>query len=230
MHMPKTYALTETFRTLQGEGANAGVVSLFVRFSGCNLWSGDADTRVRDAARTGSICPVFCDTDFRARIKLTEEDLLARIDTIVAGAHLVVLTGGEPLLQVSASLVEALIRRELCVAIETNGTQPLPTALRGKYKGGQLFVTCSPKVVPEELKIDPWDVSELKVVFPAYNPLTYAKWGQVIPRWYVSPEAVPTGVGVSVVQRDIIDLAVKFCMSNPRWRLSTQQHKQLGLR
>ena len=235
-----TYALAETFLTIQGEGANAGTVAFFVRFAGCNLWSGKDDTRQRDSDRTGAICPMFCDTDFAPRIKLEAHDIVSLIKT--HNVPLVVFTGGEPLLQLRAALVEEILHDTSCerVAVETNGTVELSPDLlkltmpnRGMYK--PLWITCSPKVAPQKLKIQPQAISELKVVYPAYDPRMYELWLRSSPRkmpfLYVQPEAVPTEgkVGESVLDQACMQNAAKFCIQNPQWRLSVQTHRVVGL-
>lgn len=235
-----TYALAETFLTIQGEGANAGTVAFFVRFAGCNLWSGRAETRARDAEKNDAICPMFCDTNFTPRVKLEGADIVSLIKT--HNVPLVVFTGGEPLLQLRAALVEEILHDTSCerVAIETNGTVELPPELfkltmpnRGMYL--PLWITCSPKVPPNKLRLQPQAISELKVVYPAYDPRMYELWLRRTPRkmpfLYVQPEAVLTEgkVGESVLDQACMQNAAKFCMQNPTWRLSVQTHKIVGL-
>src|SRR5690242_19778157 len=122
-----TYAVKEIFYTLQGEGANAGRPAVFCRFAGCNLWSG------REAQRASAVCQ-FCDTDFVGTDGpgggqfATADDLATHI-AAQSGARFVVCTGGEPLLQLDASLVDALHAREFEIAIETNGTMQPPNGI-----------------------------------------------------------------------------------------------------
>lgn len=243
--MSNTYSIAETMLTIQGEGANAGTVAFFVRMSGCNLWSGKADTRQRDSDRNGAICPMFCDTDFTPRVKLEGSDIVSLIKTH-DNVPLVVFTGGEPLLQLRTDLVEEILNDTSVerVAVETNGTVELsPEQLkmtmpnRGMHK--PLWITCSPKVPPSKLRIQPQSISELKVVYPAYDPRTYELWlrstrssaFQKMPFMYVQPEAVPTEgkIGESVLDQAYMQNAAKFCMQHPQWRLSVQTHKIVGL-
>ena len=117
-----TYAVKEVFLTLQGEGVNSGRRAVFVRFAGCNLWSG------REQDRAGAVCK-FCDTDFMGGKKYSPASLCAKIAETGGAGGLVVLTGGEPALQVDNALIAALHDTGCEVAIETNGTLPLPTGI-----------------------------------------------------------------------------------------------------
>lgn len=238
--MSARYSLNEYHLTIQGEGFNAGRVAFFLRFSGCNLWSGQAENRQRDADRNKALCPMFCDTDFSPRVKLTADDIVSLIKTHNS-APLIVFTGGEPLLQLDLELVESIfwLTGVKQIAVETNGTVPLPDKLRGYLSPNRgmhsLWVTCSPKVPPSLLKLDPQHVSELKVVYPAYEPIVYESWllrsTRKLPHLYVQPEAVPADgkIGESALDQACMQNAAKFCIQNPQWRLSIQSHKVVGL-
>jgi len=209
------YSVKEIFYTLQGEGANAGRPAVFCRFAGCNLWSG------READRAGAVCR-FCDTDFLGtdgagggRFE-DARSLAARIDALwpddAAAGRFVVCTGGEPLLQLDAALLEALHGRGFQVAIETNGTLPAPA--------GVDWICVSPKArAPLALERG----NELKLVFPQpgaepqrYERLEFA-------HFFLQPMDGPARA------RNTAD-AVAYCLAHPRWRLSLQTHKILGIR
>jgi 7-carboxy-7-deazaguanine synthase (Cx14CxxC type) len=209
-----SYAVKEIFKTLQGEGAQAGRVSVFCRFSGCNLWSG------REEDRATAQCK-FCDTDFVGMDgtlggRYASADALA--DTIASAwdgpdAHrFVVLTGGEPLLQVDAALIAALHARGFEIAIETNGTIEAPEGID--------WLCVSPKT-PEPLKIS--QGHELKLVYPqkGLKPEDFA--GLAFQRFSLQPLDDP-----DVVRNT--ERAIAYCLDHPQWQLSTQTHKRLGIR
>lgn len=214
------YALTETFYTLQGEGTHAGTPAQFIRFAGCNLWSGRDADRARDGARSSARCPEFCDTDFAPRIRITVDDLIRSCEA-PDDVPLIVLTGGEPLLQLDGELAAALRERytQAIIAIETNGTRPAPTFVD--------WVCVSPKVSASEIVQRSGD--ELKVVMPSYHPANYNDLESGFARLWVSAEARTEAVGRSVIDRDNLLRAAKWCMDNPRWRLTLQAHKVIGL-
>lgn len=209
------YSVKEIFYTLQGEGANAGRPAVFCRFAGCNLWSG------READRAGAVCR-FCDTDFvgidgagGGRFE-DARSLAARIGALwpddAAAGRFVVCTGGEPLLQLDAALLEALHALGFQVAIETNGTLPAPA--------GVDWICVSPKA-HAPLALERGD--ELKLVFPQpgaepqrYERLEFA-------HFFLQPMDGPAR------ERNTAD-AVDYCLAHPRWRLSLQTHKILGIR
>ncbi len=214
-----TYAIAETFYTLQGEGYHAGTPAQFIRFAGCNVWSGRDEDRDRDARRSGVHCPRFCDTDFivKQRVRFDELELAAPADV-----PLVVLTGGEPLLQVDQRLVDALHERfpRALVAVETNGTRPIPCAVD--------WVCVSPKVSVERLAMRSGD--ELKVVVPAYDPADYESIADGFAHRWVSAEAQMLDVGRSLLVADNLRAAAEWTMAHPRWRLTVQMHKMIGIR
>lgn len=210
------YAVKEMFYTLQGEGAHAGRPAAFVRFAGCNLWSG------READRAAATCR-FCDTQFVGTDgthggRYSACDLAGRADDLwprcVGGmkGRLCVLTGGEPMLQVDGPLIDALHRMGFEVAVETNGTIPCPPSLD--------WITVSPKAgAPLVQTIG----QELKLVYPqdGAEPTDFADLD--FARFSLQPMDGP----------DLAEntrAAVRYCLANPRWRLSQQVHKQLGLR
>lgn len=225
----RTYVVNEIFPTLQGEGFNFGVPALFVRFSSCNMWTGRAVDRHRDAMRHRAECPLWCDTNFVSgdRVDLTE--LLRRMEYEAKWfgdrPPLVVLTGGEPLLQLDADLLKTLRRAwyGTRIAVETNGTinRPEVTELLD-------WVTVSPKQPPGQLVMR--EGNELKIVYPAYDPREYVEYGEGFEHWFISPQADTTDVGVSRVVDTNMRRAADFCMADTRWRLSLQAHKVVGLR
>ena len=215
-----SYTVKEIFYTLQGEGANAGRPAVFCRFSGCNLWTG------RERDRATAIC-TFCDTDFvgvgpdGGRFS-SAESLAAAVRARWPGdaweAHgvrpLVVCTGGEPLLQLDAPLVAALHAAGFEVAVETNGTQPAPA--------GVDHLCVSPKAgAPLRLRAG----QELKLVYPQREPEAQPECfeGLAFDRFYLQPM---DGPDVAEHTR----LAVAYCLAHPRWRLSVQTHKVVGIR
>lgn len=210
-----SYAVKEIFYTLQGEGGNAGRAAVFCRFAGCNLWSG------RESDRATAICQ-FCDTDFVGTDgtgggKFADAELLA--DAVAshwpadtAGQPLVVLTGGEPLLQVDAALVDALHARGFEIALETNGTLEPPPGLD--------WICVSPKA-NTELRIRAG--SELKVVVPQDGLDLEELAGLDFGRHLLQPMDGP-------LLRENTQWAIAQCLRDPRWRLSVQTHKMVGIR
>ena len=209
-----TYAIKEIFLTLQGEGAHAGRAAVFCRFSGCNLWSG------REQDRAEAVC-TFCDTDFvgldgtLGGRYATADDLA---DTIAAqwtgGAdnRYVVLTGGEPLLQVDAALIDALHARGFAIGIETNGTIAAPAEMD--------WVCVSPKS-GADLKLRAGH--ELKLVYPQPDALPDRFESLAFERFSLQPMDGPDAVVNT-------ELAIAYCLKHPQWRLSVQTHKTLGIR
>ena len=208
------YAIKEIFKTLQGEGAQAGRAAVFCRFSGCNLWSGREEDRATATCR-------FCDTDFVGMDGTlggryaSAADLAATVERVWEGprAHrFVVLTGGEPLLQVDDALTEALHARGFEIALETNGTIELPAGID--------WICVSPKT-PDELKVRKGH--ELKLVYPQADVGPEAFVGLDFQRFSLQPM---DGPDVAENTR----LAITYCLAHPQWQLSTQTHKQLGIR
>lgn len=207
------YQVKEIFYTLQGEGANAGTPAVFCRFAGCNLWSG------REEDRAGAQC-TFCDTDFVGTDgpgggKFGSADELARACRMACtadhGPALVVLTGGEPMLQVDQDLIDALHARGFSIAIETNGTLPVPDGID--------WVCVSPKAgLP---LVQQWG-DELKLVYPqaGVDPAQYL--GLEFEHRYLQPKDGPA-------REANTRAAIAYCKQNPPWRLSVQTHKILGI-
>jgi len=207
------YAVKEIYYTLQGEGMQAGRPAVFCRFAGCNLWSG------READRGTATCQ-FCDTDFVGTDGpgggrfATATDLATAIAgrwPAEAGAPLVVCTGGEPLLQVDAALVEALHEAGFEIAVETNGTQPAPPGLD--------WLCVSPKA-GAVLRVTSGD--ELKLVFPQAGADPAGFLGLDFEHFLLQPMDGPQ-------LAEHTRLAVEYCLAHPAWRLSLQTHKLLGL-
>ena len=210
-----TYAVKEIFPTLQGEGAQAGTRAVFLRMAGCNLWSG------REEDRATARC-TFCDTDFVGMDgpgggRFADADALA--DAVAAAwgpspdHRLVVVTGGEPLLQLDAPLIDALHARHFRIAVESNGTIAAPDGID--------WLCISPK---------------------AGNPLAQASGDElklVWPQSGLDPHALPTGFAHRFVQpKDVADPAEReaniqaclaFVHAHPGWRLSVQTHKALNI-
>ena len=226
-----TYTVKEIFYTLQGEGAQSGRAAVFCRFSGCNLWSG------REEDRSRAVCQ-FCDTDFvgvgpdGGRFGSATE-LADAIDRCWvgrggdaakvsgrsnnpsadgAGSKYVVCTGGEPLLQLDEDLIEELHRRGFEVAVETNGTRPAPASLD--------WICVSPKAGAPFVQSSG---SELKLVFPQENAPPEKFEHLEFDHYFLQPMDGPeTALNTA--------RAIEYCLAHPRWRLSIQTHKLVGLR
>ena len=208
-----TYSVKEIFLTLQGEGGQAGRAAVFCRFAGCNLWTG------REQDRAGAVC-CFCDTDFVGTDGpgggkfATAAELAAAVAAAWSGPpenRLVVLTGGEPLLQVDAALVEALHAAGFSIALETNGTLAAPAGID--------WICVSPK---SDAPLAQTTGQELKLVYPqdGVDPARFE--GLAFERFSLQPMDGP--------ERDAATrAAVAYCLAHPRWRLSLQTHKYLGI-
>ncbi len=209
----RSYAVKEIFLTLQGEGVNAGRVAVFCRFAGCNLWSGREEDRAEAACR-------FCDTDFigldgEGGGRYDADGLAARIEGLWAGgnAHrLVVLTGGEPLLQVDGALVRALHERGFEIAVETNGTVDAPDGID--------WICVSPKG-DNALAIEAGD--ELKLVYPQADAPPERFASLAFRHFLLQPMDGPG-------REDATRAAIAYCLAHPHWRLSVQTHKVVGIR
>jgi 7-carboxy-7-deazaguanine synthase (Cx14CxxC type) len=208
-----SYAVKELFLTLQGEGAQTGRRAVFLRFAGCNLWSG------REQDRASAIC-TFCDTDFVGTDgpgggKFSDAKALAAAvlaqwgDT--AGHRLVVCTGGEPLLQLDAALVAALHDRDFEIAIETNGTQTPPSGID--------WICVSPKA-DAPLALTSGD--ELKLVYPQPKAMPERFAALAFRHFFLQPMDGPA-------QAENIQAAIAYCLAHPQWRLSLQTHKLTGM-
>ena len=210
-----TYTVKEIFFTLQGEGAHTGRPAVFMRFSGCNLWTG------READRASAVCN-FCDTDFVGTGpdggKFDTPDALA--DAVASrwpgnGARakrFVVCTGGEPLLQLDAPAIAALHARGFEVAVETNGTQPAPSGLD--------WICVSPK---SDAPLVLTRGHELKLVYPQEKARPERFANLAFDHFSLQPM---DGPDVAANTR----AAAEYCLAHPQWRLSLQTHKLLGLR
>ena len=205
-----TYTVKEIFKTLQGEGAFTGAAAVFCRFSGCNLWSG------REEDRSKAICQ-FCDTDFVGGQKYDRAQLVDTIEREWGSdkkGRMVVLTGGEPMLQVDRELVEDLHGRGFFVAVETNGTKPVLPEID--------WVVVSPKA---GTMFGLSRAHELKLAFPQGDlmPDKFTHLLQFVKFARLQP----------IDDANLIDntkWAVDYCMNNPPWCLSIQIHKVAGFR
>ncbi len=206
------YAVKEIFYTLQGEGTHAGRPAVFCRFAGCNLWSG------READRAKAVCQ-FCDTDFvgvtgdgGGRFTTAPELATACRDAAEgSGCDYVVLTGGEPMLQVDGDLIDALHAAGFTIAIETNGTLPVPREID--------WICVSPKAGAD---LQQRSGDELKLVFPQAGLDPEPLLELAFANRYLQPMDGPD-VAVNTQK------AVAYCRANPGWRLSLQTHKLLGI-
>lgn len=210
-----TYAVKEIFYTLQGEGAQSGRAAVFCRFAGCNLWSG------REEDRATAAC-TFCDTDFVGTDgtgggKFTSAEALA--DAIAAvweapgtAQRYVVLTGGEPLLQVDEALTAALHARGFTIAVETNGTLPAPPGLD--------WICVSPK---DQAELVLTGGNELKLIYPqpGVDPARFE--ALAFQHFFLQPMDGPE-------RAENTARAIAYCQQHPQWRLGLQSHKMIGIR
>jgi len=208
-----SYAVKEIFLTLQGEGGQAGRPAVFCRFAGCNLWSG------REQDRASAVC-TFCDTDFVGMDgpgggRFADADALASaVEAAWTGGprdRLTVLTGGEPLLQVDEALVDALHARGFSIALETNGTLPAPASID--------WVCVSPKA---DAPVVQTRGQELKLVYPqpGVDPARFEHLD--FESFRLQPMDGPDRAANTKA-------AIAYCLAHPRWRLSVQTHKYLGI-
>ncbi|TVP60137.1 MAG: 7-carboxy-7-deazaguanine synthase [Halomonadaceae bacterium] len=216
------YKVKEVFYTLQGEGAQAGRPAVFCRFAKCNLWNG------READRANAVCQ-FCDTDFVgtdgegggsfATPEALADHVAAFWPDLQQGAPFVVCTGGEPLLQLDEPLLAALHDRGLTVAVETNGTLPAPAGID--------WLCVSPKA---DAKVVLSTCDELKLVYP--QPLAMPeRFAHIQARHYfLSPMASHQVIaGDDPFRSSNTRAAIAYCMAHPRWRLTVQMHKLVGI-
>ncbi len=210
----KMYTVKEIFYTLQGEGRQAGRAAVFCRFSGCNLWSG------REEDRSKAVCQ-FCDTDFVGTGPdggkfATAAELAARIASEwpagSGGTPYVVCTGGEPLLQLDAALIEALHAEGFEIAVETNGTIAAPAGID--------WICVSPKAGAPLLQTSG---NELKLVYPQATQLPETVAHLQFDTFYLQPMDGPELAANTRA-------AIAYCMAHPRWRLSVQTHKVVNIR
>jgi 7-carboxy-7-deazaguanine synthase len=212
-----SYSVKEIYLTLQGEGGQAGKAAVFCRFAGCNLWTG------REEDRADAVC-TFCDTDFvgldgpgGGRFA-TPQDLAAAIlaawgaaDPANPRERLVVFTGGEPLLQIDGPLINAMHDQGFMIAVETNGTIAAPDGID--------WVCVSPKA---DAPLAQLSGQELKLVYPqaGVDPARFEDLD--FERFYLQPMDGPD-------RADNTQAAIAYCLAHPRWRLSVQTHKYIGI-
>lgn len=209
-----TYTVKEIYYTLQGEGGQAGRAAVFCRFAGCNLWTG------REEDRTKAVCQ-FCDTDFvgtdgpgggRFSTAAGLADAVASLwPRGTCGRPLVVCTGGEPLLQLDSAAVEALHARGFEVAVETNGTQTAPPGLD--------WICVSPKAGAELVLTKG---TELKLVFPQPGAMPGQFEALDFTHYFLQPMDGPE-------RNHNTKQAIEYCLAHPKWRLSVQTHKVVGI-
>ena len=208
-----SYRIKEIYFTQQGEGSNTGRDFVFVRFSGCNLWSG------KEKNRKSAICQ-FCDTDFYGTDGInggvySANQLIEKIKSLWVSRDdniAVVLTGGEPLLQVNDELVAALKQEQIYIAVETNGTLDAPDHID--------WICMSPKA---NTKIKLKKGHEIKVIFPqeSLDPEKFSLFD--FSEFYLQPMD-------SNEYQENLNATITFCQKNPKWKLSLQTHKILGIR
>ena len=208
------YQVKEIFYTLQGEGRQTGRPAVFLRFAGCNLWSG------READRRGAVCD-FCDTDFVGTDgagggKFADAAALAEAVRCAwpdgaADARFVVVTGGEPLLQLDAPLIEALHGAGFEIAVETNGTVCAPAGID--------WLCVSPKA---DAPLQQVSGDELKLVYPQPKAMPERFEGMAFRHFLLQPMDGPA-------KDENTRACVEYCRSHPKWRLSLQTHKMLGI-
>ena len=209
-----TYSVKEIFYTLQGEGLRAGRPAVFCRFAGCNLWTG------REQDRSQAVCQ-FCDTDFVGTDgtlggKFSDPQELAEVIAaqwpVGQGHRYVVLTGGEPLLQVDAALVDSLHALTFEIAVETNGSVEAPAGID--------WICVSPKAGADWVQRSG---HELKLVYPQPGLMPDALQTLGFDHYLLQPMD-------GLLQKQNTRAAIAYCKANPRWRLSVQTHKTLDIR
>ena len=208
-----SYRIKEIYFTQQGEGSNTGRDFVFVRFSGCNLWSG------KEKNRKSAVCQ-FCDTDFYGTDGInggvySAKQLIEKIKSLWVSRDdniAVVLTGGEPLLQVNDELVAALKQEQIYIAVETNGTLDAPDHID--------WICMSPKA-NTEIKLKKGN--EIKVIFPqeSLDPEKFSLFD--FSEFYLQPMD-------SIKYQENLNATITYCQKNPKWKLSLQTHKILGIR
>ena len=208
-----SYRIKEIYFTQQGEGSNTGRDFVFVRFSGCNLWSG------KEKNRKSAICQ-FCDTDFYGTDGInggvySAKQLIEKIKSLWVSRDdniAVVLTGGEPLLQVNDELVAALKQEQIYIAVETNGTLDAPDHID--------WICMSPKA-NTEIKLKKGN--EIKIIFPqeSLDPEKFSLFD--FSEFYLQPMD-------SNEYQENLNATITYCQKNPKWKLSLQTHKILGIR
>ncbi len=216
--MTRRYTVKEIYKTLQGEGAQTGRAAVFCRFAGCNLWSG------REEDRSAAVCR-FCDTDFVGADgpgggRFTDPDALAEaiarcwsrdLDAPETGEPFVVMTGGEPLLQLDPPLIAALHARGFVVAVETNGSIAAPSGID--------WLTVSPKAGADFVQRSG---DELKLVYPQEGLDPEAFCALPFRHFFLQPMDGPRLAENTAA-------AIAYCRTHPRWRLSLQTHKLIGI-
>jgi 7-carboxy-7-deazaguanine synthase (Cx14CxxC type) len=207
------YKIKEIYYTLQGEGNQTGRAAVFCRFSGCNLWSG------REEDRSAAICS-FCDTDFRGTDgilggRYTAAELANTVASLWPidhkGTPYVVCTGGEPMLQVDEPLIEAFQKSGFEVAIETNGTIPVPSSID--------WICVSPK---NNAPLRQLHGQELKLVYPQPTAMPNQFKDLSFDHYYLQPMDGPN------IQENILQ-TIQYCQQHPQWKLSIQVHKWLNI-
>jgi 7-carboxy-7-deazaguanine synthase (Cx14CxxC type) len=207
-----SYAVKELFLTLQGEGGQAGRAAVFCRFAGCNLWSG------REQDRAAAVC-TFCDTDFVGMDgpgggRFADAEALAQAANALwagDGQRLVVCTGGEPLLQLDETLIAAFHALGFQIAVESNGTIAAPKGID--------WLCVSPKGTAPLAQASG---QELKLVFPQAEAPPEQFEHLAFERFYLQPMDGPDRAANT-------QAAIAYCLAHPRWRLSVQTHKYLGI-
>lgn len=210
-----TYPVKEAFYTIQGEGVHSGAAAVFVRFVGCNVWSGRSKDRERDTAK--GCCAAWCDTDFVGTNGVnggsySGQDLALLVQRLRGQADIVVVTGGEPSLTLDEALVGKLHELGMRVHVETNGSRALPPNVD--------WVTLSPK---PPMRVEQQHFDEVKVVYPAgFNPLAYAHCAT---SRFIQPLDAADPLSNAANMRK----CVEFVMANRGWRLGLQTHKLAGV-
>jgi 7-carboxy-7-deazaguanine synthase (Cx14CxxC type) len=206
------YKVKEIFYSLQGEGHHVGRSAVFIRFSGCNLWSG------HESGRSTALC-TFCDTDFLGLSGILggqyDADQLVKAALSLwpgGGVPFVVCTGGEPLLQMDDQLIAALRCKGCTIAVETNGTMPAPMGID--------WITVSPKTGAALIQTSG---DELKIVYPqeGLDPASYE--GMAFEHFFLQPVDSPNCPNA-------VAKAIEYCLAHPKWRLSVQMHKVVGIK
>ena len=221
----KKYGIAEIFGpTVQGEGSMTGTPCVFIRFAGCNMWSGSPGTRA------GSRCP-FCDTDFRARGQMTAEEIVKAVTDIAwpdegTPIRWVVISGGEPMLQLDSNLAYRLFAEaRVQIAIETNGSLPIRDDLLELID----HVTLSPKEPAEKIRLHV--CHDLKVLYPSpHEGMDPESFSDIVAHRYKYVQPIDEcGFAGADSKGTSVQQCLEYVYKNPQWRLSVQMHKVIGV-
>ncbi len=222
----KVYSVKSIFLTTQGEGFHLGKPAVFLRFVGCNMWSGYEKDRINDSKKNNAICPLFCDTDFTKEnsLKLSADEIVKKCIEASKGVRFIVITGGEPLLQLDSILIQKLKENNFYISIETNGSVSLSNLINQNSLPD--WIACSPK---NKDLINIEYIDELKLVYPTYSPKDFNSLVEKVKihsnqkQLWLQPEDGPK---YNESKNACVEYAIK---SLGVWRTGIQAHKIWGV-